>query len=96
MDAVLGIFAFILIATIAAVLFFAWLFYITLRMLLRGAGRVRDLMPLGHPPGPRLLYTRCPYQDCAETNPAGANFCRRCGRRMFEAQRVAARRVRAA
>jgi len=87
-------FSLVVVAAIigAAVLFVFWLIVTLLRMftrLLLGPG-LKQPPPLTHnPPGVRA----CPRSSCHAINPVEARFCRRCGQRFDDPQRVPVRRA---
>ena len=83
MDAFVAIFVAIAVIGVTAVLFGGWM----LVAVMRGLGQVINLLLGGGGP-PRLSarpgsngnVVRCPRARCHAENPAGVQFCRRCGR----------------
>lgn len=95
MDVIMGIMIFITVVVITLTLFAGWFTYIVAKLLFRGLGKFGGMIP-GTSSLPRQLHARCGNTGCGQTNPGGANFCRRCGRRVIEGQRVVVRRIEAA
>jgi hypothetical protein len=85
MDVFGAIFVAIAVIGVTAVLFGGWI----LVGLMRGLGQAINLLIGGGTVGPSRLagptriagnVVRCPRARCHADNPAGVQFCRRCGR----------------
>jgi hypothetical protein len=93
MDVFGAIFVAIAVIGVTAVLFGGWIVVAVMRglgqavNLLVGGGQSR----LPAQPGVSANGVRCPRARCHAENPAGVQFCRRCGRSLVAEQPVAPR-----
>ena len=90
---VMSFFLVLALIVLTALLFVGWLIVVVLRGIARlflGPGlKTQKRVAQRDPPRTR----RCPRQTCKSVNPVEARFCRRCGERMDEPQRVPVRRA---
>lgn len=88
------IFLFIAITAVTAVLFGGWVLITILRVIGKGIGAVFGTPnPKRWIPIRKLGMRTCPNTSCKTLNPTDAQFCRRCGTHLPEAQRVSVRRA---
>ena|SRR5689334_1689802 len=95
MEWVFTAFIFFGVIAVTALLFGGWVVFTIVRLILRGLGALLDA------PAPAKTITqsapvqgaRCGNPKCRMNNPTTAQFCRRCGSAMPQAQRVAVRRA---
>jgi|SRR3954451_17144495 hypothetical protein len=96
MEWVFTAFIFFGVIAVTALLFGGWVIFTIVRLILRGVGALFDV-PTANPPPPLTQSApqgaRCGNPKCRSNNPATAQFCRRCGSAMPQAQRVAVRRA---
>jgi hypothetical protein len=91
---------------ITALVFGGWLVVSIIRLIVNAISAIAGVQPrpmpardprmLGNPAGathapPRMLA--CVNPSCRNVNPMAASFCRRCGHRLPQPQRVAVRRA---
>lgn len=96
-----GIFVFIAVIAITAVLFVIWLLVLAVRLVLnvvlgtfRTIGKFWRLMTLHSPSSLPQAPLKCPNRLCNAPNPTDAVYCRRCGHKLqADVQRVSVRRV---
>ena len=85
------------VIVVTTLVFGVWIVATVLRLIVRGItgfGRAVLPGPANLPPLPSVTRgATCSNQQCRATNPTGARFCRRCGRELPQAQRVAVRRA---
>jgi hypothetical protein len=87
MDAFVAIFVAIAVIGVTAVLFGGWMIVAVMRGLAQGINLL--LGPIGGPPRlparpvSNANVVRCPRARCHAENPAGVQFCRRCGRSLL-------------
>lgn len=89
---VLTIFIFIGVMGVTALLFGGWVVISIIRFISRsfsGGSTALPMQRMGFGP-------TCPNDRCRAANPAGAQFCRRCGQNLGPPQRAAAAVRRAA
>jgi hypothetical protein len=83
----------VVVIVLTAILFVFWVVATIFRGISRlflGPGlKQRAALPPREEPHTRL----CPRASCKSINPVEARFCRRCGQRMEDPQRVAVRRA---
>src|SRR5271165_4288841 len=82
LDFAIGIFIFIGIIAVTALLFSGWALYGVIRAVITGVGRLFYSPSPARSPSLPLQpggTNRCPRTRCHATNPANALFCRRCG-----------------
>jgi hypothetical protein len=94
MEWVFTAFIFFGVIAVTALLFGGWVVFTIVRLIVRGVGALVE----GPPPQRALAQSvpqgaRCANPKCRMTNPTTAQFCRRCGSAMPQAQRVAVRRA---
>jgi hypothetical protein len=94
---ILTILIFFGVIAMTAVVFCVWIVVTIVRLIFRGiVGAGRVMLPNAAKLPPMPAATRgivCQHPDCRATSPAGARFCRRCGRELPQPQRVVARRA---
>jgi hypothetical protein len=96
MEWVFTAFIFFGVIAVTALLFGGWVVFTIVRLILRGISALFDAPA---PPQRTLAQSapaqgaRCGNPKCLTTNPTTAQFCRRCGSAMPQAQRVAVRRA---
>jgi hypothetical protein len=95
MEWVFTAFIFFGVIAVTALLFGGWVIFTIVRLILRGLAALFEA-----PSAPQSITqsapaqgARCGNPKCLMTNPTTAQFCRRCGSAMPQAQRVAVRRA---
>ena len=89
---VLEVLIFIGVIALTAVIFGSWVIFTLVRLVLRGLGGL--FAPPALPPMPGATRgVVCDNEYCRAVNPGTARFCKRCGRKLPESQRVTVRRA---
>jgi ribosomal protein L40E len=98
MEWAISILVFMGVIAVTALVFAVWLVVTLLKLTFRAVGAIVAPAPQRHTDPQHVAHSPpmhgrvCANERCHATNPAGARFCRRCGRDL-SVQRVSARRA---